>query len=45
MSKNVFILSLFFEYNMARHEILGLTVNFFQFIENNNPLSSDLYCC
>lgn len=42
VSKNVFILSLFLKDSIARHKILGLTVNFHQFIENKNPLSCGL---
>ena len=47
VSQNVFILSIFLKDSIARHKILGLTVNFSQFIETKNPLSfgfSKAYC-
>lgn len=41
----VSVLSLFLKDSIARHKFLGLTVNFCQFIENKNPLSSGPYYC
>lgn len=45
ITKIIFVLFLFLKDSMARHKFLGLTVNFYQFIENNNPLSSGPYYC